>query len=92
MVEVALVGVEQEAERSFLMILTLAEFCTMRTQVLLVFVDEAVSKKANGYVLRTGTSWVSEVGRKERLFFNPLYQIVAEFPFLERTLWDIIIF
>lgn len=72
MVEVAAVGVEQEAKRCFLMVLTLAEFCIVRTQVLPVFVDEAVSNKATEHVLRTGTSWVSEVGRKERLIFNPL--------------------
>jgi hypothetical protein len=71
-VEVAAFGVEQEAKRSFLMISTLAEFCNVRTQVLPVFLDEAVSNKAIEHVLRTGTSWVSEVGRKERLIFNPL--------------------
>lgn len=72
MVEVAAVGVEQEAKRCFLMVLTLAEFCIVRTQVLPVFVDEAISIEADEYVLRTGTSGIPKVGRKGRLIFDPL--------------------
>jgi hypothetical protein len=47
--------------------------------------NEAMPFESIEYILRPGTSWVLEVGRKERRILDPLYLILAIFPIGKRT-------